>query len=265
MRQRILTGLIAAPLVLALITATNPFPLILAATVCVYFAAEEIWWMFFQARSLFPLTMTALFGASSFWVTTQRDGSALVWVLLGAYCLAIGVVLSLLRKSQGRQLLAPTMAWVMAPLLGLMVLKFAKTMPGGAPFSWNPILLAIVPVWIGDICAMLVGKRFGKHPLWPEISPGKTWEGAKACLVGSIAAALIVGPLVHVSLWVSLLCGALAGVLGIYGDLFESAIKRAFGAKDSGGLFPGHGGLLDRIDSLLMPALPISAVLLLLK
>ena len=184
---------------------------------------------------------------------------------MGAYCLAVGGVLALLRKSQGTQLLAPTMAWVMAPLLGLLVLKFAKSMPGGAPFSWNPILLAFIPVWVGDICAMLVGKRYGKYMLWPEVSPGKTWEGAKACLVGSIAAALILGPFVHVSFWVSLLCGALAGVLGIYGDLFESALKRSFGAKDSGGLFPGHGGLLDRIDSMLMPALPISAVLLLLQ
>ncbi len=111
-------------------------------------------------------------------------------------------------------------------------------------------------VWLMDIGAYFAGRRFGRHKLAPAISPGKTWEG-----VAGGAAATIVGILVGAWLWPDLWNGtqlaafALIAMLSVVGDLFESVMKRWQGMKDSSQLLPGHGGVLDRIDSLLL-ALP---------
>ncbi|HKY29445.1 MAG TPA: phosphatidate cytidylyltransferase, partial [Pyrinomonadaceae bacterium] len=107
-----------------------------------------------------------------------------------------------------------------------------------------------------DIGAYYVGKAFGKHKLAPSISPGKTWEG----VAGAIVAALLLSLVAHfwffkeLPLKFALPLGALMTVLGILGDLTESALKRSAGAKDAAKILPGHGGLLDRLDSLLFNA-----------
>jgi phosphatidate cytidylyltransferase len=97
--------------------------------------------------------------------------------------------------------------------------------------------------------------------LAPAISPKKTWEGAIANLIASCFAGLIVGLLLGYSAGIGLACGAAVGIVGQLGDLFESALKRSAGQKDSGSLLPGHGGLLDRIDSLIACVLPVWLVL----
>jgi phosphatidate cytidylyltransferase len=111
------------------------------------------------------------------------------------------------------------------------------------------LLLVMATVWIADIAAYFAGKRFGKHKLAPQISPGKTWEG----VFGAWAAIIVYGLLICASLSLSywLIVGLLGiTVLSIMGDLLESLIKRQAGVKDSGNMLPGHGGLLDRIDGL---------------
>jgi len=115
------------------------------------------------------------------------------------------------------------------------------------------ILFLLLIVWLGDIAAYYGGKRFGKKPLAPVVSPNKTIEGAIAGLGGSLAAGVIAGysflghiPMVH-CLLVALICGT----IGQFGDLAESLLKRHAGIKNSGNVLPGHGGILDRIDSLL--------------
>lgn len=113
----------------------------------------------------------------------------------------------------------------------------------------------LIVVMIGDTAAYIVGKSIGKTKLYPEISPGKTVEGA----IGSTAASLIAGAVAgHYLLpWYPSLelvgVSLLLSLLGQVGDLFESWIKRVFGVKDSSGILPGHGGLLDRLDSLIFP------------
>jgi phosphatidate cytidylyltransferase len=125
-------------------------------------------------------------------------------------------------------------------------------MPHGR--AW--VALVLLVIMMGDAAAYFVGRRFGMRKLAPEISPGKTIEGAFGYLAGSLAggclgAMFLVTELATVE--VVILSGMLS-VAGQIGDLFESLIKRVFGVKDSGTLLPGHGGLLDRLDSLIFPA-----------
>jgi phosphatidate cytidylyltransferase len=124
----------------------------------------------------------------------------------------------------------------------------------------NPwwLVFGLVVSWIGDTGAYYVGRRFGKHKLAPVVSPKKTWEGAIAsAVVSSIAGGLALPRLIAgVGMGEALLLALAANVAGQVGDLAESAIKRGAGVKDSGTLLPGHGGLLDRVDSSLF-ALPV--------
>lgn len=129
-----------------------------------------------------------------------------------------------------------------------------------------PLLGIFAVVWMADIAAYFSGRAFGKHKLAPSISPGKTWEGAIGAAVGVVIYGLVVRQgfaieLMSVALWgVALLVVTAVSVIG---DLFESMLKRQAGIKDSSNILPGHGGVLDRIDSL-TSTLPVVAFLLLL-
>jgi phosphatidate cytidylyltransferase len=188
--------------------------------------------------------------------TTTRDAllgaGAVFWLLLVPAWLRRGV------ERSGRTALA---------LAGFAALGLA----GFAALSLSPshLLLVLGLSWIADTAAYFAGNAFGRRRLAPSISPGKTWEGVAgavgACLIYAIICALPGAPLeqyVQGATWATYLAGAalLCGV-SIVGDLFESALKRRAGAKDSGDLLPGHGGVLDRLDSV-MPTLPIAAMLL---
>lgn len=118
------------------------------------------------------------------------------------------------------------------------------------------VFFVLVVIMAGDIWAYFVGRRFGTKKLAPEISPGKTVEGAVGYVLGSVLAGSLVGIFLDIGLsWIELaIVSGLLSVLGQLGDLFESWIKRVFAVKDSGRLLPGHGGLLDRLDSLIFPA-----------
>ena len=124
-------------------------------------------------------------------------------------------------------------------------------------------------VWVADIAAYFTGRKFGKTKLAPSISPGKTWEGVLGAMLGvstCIVLAWSFSPYSkHIALLPSLLIASWCWVgLAVIGDLFESAIKRQAGVKDSGALLPGHGGLLDRIDAL-TSTLPLAALAILLQ
>ena len=118
-------------------------------------------------------------------------------------------------------------------------------------------------VWVSDIAAYFVGRSFGKHKLAPNISPGKTWEGVAGALIVVVCYALIWGQFIgkgdNILIINLVLLSLLLAGLGIIGDLFESLMKRQAGVKDSGNIFPGHGGILDRIDAL-TSTLPIAVL-----
>jgi phosphatidate cytidylyltransferase len=127
------------------------------------------------------------------------------------------------------------------------------------------LLAVLLAVWIADIAAYFAGRRFGRRKLAPQISPGKTWEGVIGAFVavllyGLVASFVLLQPAANASERAGMLIFfAAVTVLAIVGDLFESWIKRCAGAKDSGNLLPGHGGILDRVDSL-TSTLPFAAL-----
>jgi phosphatidate cytidylyltransferase len=119
--------------------------------------------------------------------------------------------------------------------------------PGGLPL----LIASILVVATDDIAAFFMGSRFGRHKMAPSISPAKSWEGFAGGTVGALVAGAIAGAVLHELSWLEgmglgLVCGGLAPV----GDLAESLAKREIGIKDSGGLLPGHGGFLDRVDAI---------------
>jgi phosphatidate cytidylyltransferase len=165
-------------------------------------------------------------------------------------------------------------------LFGLIYIAYPLSL---LPLIWNrddgkPLLVFLmVCVWAGDIAALYIGKNFGKHKLAPRLSPGKTWEGTAASLAGSMLVAAIVfwvgdalsdrgNMVLHIQepLWQLMLLAIIVNAAAQLGDLLESAIKRGAGVKDSGTMLPGHGGILDRIDALLL-ATPVLWYALLVK
>jgi phosphatidate cytidylyltransferase len=165
-------------------------------------------------------------------------------------------------------------------LFGLIWIAYPLTL---IPMLWKQedgvalVIFLMVSVWAGDIAALYIGRAFGKHKLAPRLSPGKTWEGSAASIVGTLLAVgvLVVvsnsltsrgNTILHISepLWQTLILAAILNVAAQIGDLLESAVKRGAGVKDSGAILPGHGGVLDRIDALLV-ATPVLWFALLLK
>jgi len=145
-----------------------------------------------------------------------------------------------------------------ALLLIALPLTFAVRLHGIALVGKYLLLFSLVITWIGDSAAYFVGRAIGRHPFAPHLSPKKTWEGAAASFLGSImiAIALAGSHLVNIAVIHLVGMAAACNVAGQMGDLLESAYKRSAGVKDSGTLLPGHGGVLDRIDALIL-AMPV--------
>jgi len=124
------------------------------------------------------------------------------------------------------------------------------------------VILAVLAVcWIGDSAAYFVGIAFGRKKLLPKISPKKSWEGLFGGLAGSMAGSLAIGHMAGIETIPLLVLGFAGGIAGVYGDLFESALKRDAAIKDSSNLLLGHGGILDRFDSAVVVA-PVALVIL---
>jgi len=156
-----------------------------------------------------------------------------------------------------------TLAGVVYPAIMLGYLVLLRGLPDGRGLAWTALLFGLV--WANDSIAYVGGRLFGRSPFFPSLSPKKTAEGALAGLAASLALGLAapaiggwvggaLAPLAGLPAWATALVGAAVGVVGPAGDLSESFLKRQVGAKDSGDLIPGHGGLLDRLDSTVFAA-----------
>ncbi|PYU67493.1 MAG: hypothetical protein DMG49_18495 [Acidobacteria bacterium] len=141
-------------------------------------------------------------------------------------------------------------------LLVAFPLSYAVRLHGLRDVGHLLLLFALVITWVGDSAAYFVGRAIGKHLFAPHLSPNKTWEGAVASFVASVVVGLIFARWIFMPVPLLLGMAAVGNVAGQVGDLLESAYKRSAGIKDSGSLLPGHGGVLDRIDALIL-AIPV--------
>lgn len=212
---------------------------------------------------LFTTVVTAtclgfvVLGASAPPLSAAAARATVLLYLLALLFWAIAVPVWLYFKRRMSQPLALALTgWIVLVPAWLAIVSLQK--------SAGLLLTVLLAVWIADIAAYFAGRRFGRRKLAPQISPGKTWEG----VIGAFVAVLIYGFVVSFVLQpsanlydrlVTMIFVSALTVLSIVGDLFESWIKRGAGAKDSGSLLPGHGGVLDRIDSL-TAALPFAAL-----
>jgi phosphatidate cytidylyltransferase len=186
------------------------------------------------------------------WLAVLFGAATLFWVVVAPLWMIRGV-----SHGAPRLLAAAGSAALLPAGLALVVLP-------------PPMVLAVLAlVWIADSAAYFTGRALGRHKLAPQISPGKTWEGALGGLIGAQLYVIICAFTVPMldprpeggGFWMPYLgAGAVLCVVSIIGDLFESAVKRQASVKDSGTLLPGHGGVLDRVDSALA-ALPVAALM----
>lgn len=164
------------------------------------------------------------------------------------------IVCELYRKSENPAAgIGTTLLGLFYVAMPVSLMCYIPTITGG---GWNPgmMLSFVFIIWANDVFAYLVGMTVGRHKLFERLSPKKSWEGFFGGVVGAVAVGLLAGHLMEGDLWIWAGLGLVASVTGVLGDLAESMFKRSAGVKDSGSLIPGHGGVLDRFDALLLAA-----------
>jgi phosphatidate cytidylyltransferase len=276
--KRIVTAILLILAVVALIFFGQQWMLTLFACLIAELAAYEYLTLVNSANSTsersgrIPGWWMAVSTALLFYVTYYRPVEAQLPVLSA-------LALVLLAWTGFRGTLERVLPDAALGLFGLVYIAYPLTL---IPLIWNRddgkalLLFLMVCVWAGDSAALYIGRAFGRHKL-SRLSPNKTWEGSIASVAGSVIAGLAVvfagqalsargNTVLHIlqPVWESILLAILINIAAQLGDLLESAIKRGVGVKDSGTMLPGHGGILDRIDALLLAA-PALWVVLLLK
>ncbi len=265
MKQRVLTSLFLAPLVLLACSLATPYPLFLLCLIATTVGFMELKTLVGVKGGLPVLTLVGV-ALPIFGTETQQNRNPIQVLLCSSLFFLLGVGFAW-RASSGKRAIPAEVdlagLWIAMPMACLALLHnrlFSR--PIGSYFEVSPIWAVLIPIWAADIAGMLIGRWIGKHPLWPAVSPKKTVEGTIANLAAAVAACGLLWPWLPCSKpgpwW---LAGLTVGIFGQLGDLFESYLKRKGGVKDSGSILPGHGGLLDRIDSLLFAA-PVMSLLL---
>lgn len=270
LRTRILTALVLLAVLLPALFYADPAPFC-ALTLVLMAAGAWEWGRMNQlgqaAAVALGLLAAALCGAA-WWAGWLLAPSSLLWTLAGGAWVLAAVLL--IRRGVAGWAGIPQPVRVVGGLLALCLawLAVAQARVIGIGF----LLSVLTLVWMADIGAYAAGRAFGRRKLAPAISPGKSWEGVYGGAVGVLLLALgwvlvegVAGGNLYSRLWrgapwlaplaVLLLCA-----MSVVGDLVESLVKRSAGVKDSSGLLPGHGGVLDRVDALL-PTLPLAMML----
>ena len=231
------------------------------------------------AHTLYAILASRLYRNGRYWFYPLGDTLLVDWPLMAAMTPVIFGVLLVFRKDLRGGLASAAASvfgvfYVGATLSVLIILRAHYTLA-------ILVIFVLFSVWAGDIAAYYIGKNFGRRKLAPIVSPNKSWEGAVASVIASVGVALLVfhyrqpldswfapedsfsfefgnsyTPLGTVSLLHMAALGVVTNIAAQFGDLFESALKRGAGVKDSGTVLPGHGGILDRIDALLF-AIPV--------
>jgi phosphatidate cytidylyltransferase len=257
--KRILTAIVGLPVLLFTIWTPSPYFFIAVTTIAILLALNEFYALSSLACKPQPVlgSLAALAVILSF--TCDRP------VLIVAVLCALSILSLASRVSRPIEM-DHALVSVSATLFGVVYVAVlasfligVRILPDAAAFpraSSKLLTMFFAIVMMTDTGAYYIGRAFGRHKLAPRVSPGKTVEGA----IGGLATAILIGPLCRliffpeIRLSHAIALGAGIGLLGQIGDLAESLLKRGAGVKDSGTLLPGHGGMLDRIDSILFCA-----------
>ena len=259
---RTLTALIGGPLVLgAMWLGGWAFGCLVALAAAL--AQVELYGMA-RAAGLKPFVVLGVALGAIACVAALVGAAVVPLLLVGAVALVLAPLLRAPEDRSGAALLdAAATGWGVvypAALAGAFVMLREAPLPGDDAFWLTATVL--VSVWVSDTCAYLVGRAVGKTPLFPRVSPNKTWEGAIGGVVGALGWVALARVLVLADTlsWIDVAAiGLCCGVASQLGDLAESLFKRSVGVKDSGTLLPGHGGLLDRIDAAVVAAPLVAA------
>ncbi len=273
LRQRVITAVVLLALLLPALFAASPWPFAVLTLLLIGAAGWE-WGRLNQAggASIAMGVLLALACVDALWFGWAARAPTWAWWPVAALWI-VGGAFALRGGPAGWPHIPVVLRWV----LGLLLLWAAwLAIANARSIGINFILSVFCLVWVADIAAYFGGRAFGRRKLAPTISPGKSWEGVWAGMAGVIVLAFVwrwvdgSQPVDSPSLfsriegrfgWPGLLAGAvLLAAMSVVGDLFESLVKRSAGAKDSSGLLPGHGGVLDRVDALL-PVFPIAMAL----
>ena len=251
MRARVITALVGVPLLVLLIAIGRPWHFSLLVLGVTFIALREYYRIVFPAHPKGRILGLVLgFSVAIGMIVPQRVDPAFV---LAVSLLATFIVYLLVGGKLNTRF--EHLTWT---LLGTLYISFfvphfvlLYSLENGK--DW--VFLILLVIMSGDTAAYFVGRRYGKRKLASEVSPNKTVEGAWASVGGSLVVGLIAGKYLLPGLHITEIAfvALVLNVLGQHGDLFESWVKRVFLVKDSGALLPGHGGILDRIDSLIFP------------
>lgn len=255
LKKRVITSLYAIPLLIILIWFDKPLPwFTLFIALWGALAAFEFYRMVAGSKAP-PLTYFGIIWTLLFILSPHFDYGFLP-LLLFASAVILSPILLMLRPR--KESFFASWVWTMAGILYVgWLLSYLVALRLEVGRSW--VFLAIFTTFGSDMAAFFVGRALGRHRLAPRISPGKTWEGAVAGVFGAIIASLIVVAVfsMPLSFGQAILLGLLVSIFGQIGDLLESLFKRRMGVKESGKLLPGHGGLLDRMDSVVFAGIVV--------
>jgi len=268
LKKRVITGLCGIPLLIAIVWFDKPLPwFTILVAIWGLLAVFEFYKMVATSKTP-PLTYFGLIWTLLFILSRNSDVLAILEPhlnlnLLTPLLLTSVVILSLiwlLLRPQKEGAFAGW-AWTMAGILYMGWLLSYLVALRGQPDGRNWVFLALFATFASDTAAFFIGRALGKHHLAPSISPGKTWEGTIAGVFGAIIVSLLFilpTPLsLHLNWGQAILLGLLVSIFGQLGDLVESLFKRNMGAKESGKTIPGHGGFLDRIDSVVFAGIVV--------
>lgn len=259
--SRIITALIALPILIASVYFSWLWPLFVLIAVAAMILGLHEFWLLAKRREMKPDVAVGFMGAAGLFVGFFFDapGKAPQLLLLTLIVFVIALLAAeMLKGAPFDRMIASSGATVLGVLYVVLLGGHLVSLRMGFDqrLSAHLLFFFFLVIMGSDTGAYYTGRALGRHKLAPKISPGKTWEGA----VGGMLASLLMATAAHywffpeLSLKAALPLAAVMNVFGVVGDLTESAIKRSAGAKDAAQILPGHGGLLDRLDSLLFNA-----------
>jgi phosphatidate cytidylyltransferase len=256
LRERVIVALVVLPPVIWLITVGGwPYVLVVALVACL---AVGEFGSLFRHHGLRPSLLIMVLGTLALVVTTGASGFADLPVVLAGSCLA-AVAWHLIDYERGASRSGTDFTVTLGGTMYVgWLASYLVSLRGIADGEWW-VLLALPTTWISDSAAYFIGRAYGRHKMAPRLSPKKTWEGYLAGILGGAVGGgalglglnSLAGPISLVTGVHGAALGIAIGLLSTLGDLGISMIKREVGVKDTGSLIPGHGGALDRIDSVL--------------